>query len=95
MGEGGDDADDPYAPAHVAPAAAWLVSDRARDITGRVFEVGGDVLAVADGWRPTATAALPRDGAVSGVGVLIERLVAEAPAPHPVQRADATALVSL
>jgi len=38
---------------------------------------------------------LPRDGAVSGVGVLIERLVAEAPAPHPVQRADATALVSL
>jgi methylmalonyl-CoA mutase cobalamin-binding domain/chain len=92
MGEGSGDDDDPYAAAHVAPAAAWLVSDQARDVTGRVFEVGGDVVAVADGWRPAASEALPRGASVTDVGGIIERLVAGAPAPHPVQRADVAAL---
>jgi len=93
MGEA-DSEDDPYAAAHVAPAAAWLVSDAARDVTGRVFEVGGDVLTIADGWRPAGSAALPRDASVAEVGERLRRLVAGAPAPRPVQRADVSALVA-
>jgi methylmalonyl-CoA mutase cobalamin-binding domain/chain len=93
MGEA-DSEEDPYAAAHVAPAAAWLVSDAARDVTGRVFEVGGDALTIADGWRPAGSAALPRDASVAEVGERLRRLVAGAPAPRPVQRADVSALVA-
>lgn len=95
MGEGGEDADDPYAAAHVAPAAAWLISDAARGVTGRVFEVGGDTISVADGWRPAASAPLPRLASLSEVGERIGELVATAPVPVPVQRADVSQLASL
>jgi methylmalonyl-CoA mutase cobalamin-binding domain/chain len=93
MGEApDDDALDPYAAAHVAPVVAWLVSDRARDVTGRVLEVGGDVIAVADGWRQAASAALQRGASLDDVGGLVERLLADAPAPREVQRADPSML---
>ncbi|HUO69502.1 MAG TPA: SDR family NAD(P)-dependent oxidoreductase [Solirubrobacteraceae bacterium] len=89
MGDGpGKDSDDPYAPAHVAPVVAWLLSDAARAVTGRVFEVGGDVIAVADGWRPAASAELPRGVSVAGAGALVEQLLLNAPPPQPIQRPD-------
>lgn len=94
MGEADDPEDDAYAPARVAPVAVWLVSDAARDVTGRVFEVGGDALSIADGWRPAGTAALPRDPTVADAGALVEELVAGAPAPRPVLRADASVLTA-
>ena len=93
MGEAADD-DDPYAAAHVAPAAAWLVSDAARDVTGRVFEVGGGAMAIADGWRAAGSSALPRGASVSEVGERLRQLAAGAPAPRPVLRADASALAT-
>jgi methylmalonyl-CoA mutase cobalamin-binding domain/chain len=95
MGEAEDEADDAYAAAHVAPAAAWLISDAARAVSGRVFEVGGDVVSIADGWRPGAAAPLPRNGSLAAVGAPMQRLADEAPAPHPVQRADAALLSTL
>jgi methylmalonyl-CoA mutase cobalamin-binding domain/chain len=95
MGEGGEDADDPYAAAHVAPAAAWLISDAARAVTGRVFEVGGDTISIADGWRPAASSPLPRMASLAEVGERIGELIATAPAPVPVQRADVSQLASL
>jgi methylmalonyl-CoA mutase cobalamin-binding domain/chain len=88
LGDGPADAEDPYAPAHVAPAAAWLVSAAARDVTGRVFEVGGDGLAIADGWRAAGSTALPRGASVGEVGERLRGLVAEAPDPRPILRAD-------
>ena len=44
-------------PAWIAPIATWLASDEAADVTGRVFEASGQVLAVAEGWvrGPRAT----------------------------------------
>lgn len=89
MGEApGDEAEDPYAPAHVAPVIAWLLSDEARQVTGRVFEVGGDAIAVAEGWRQVASTELPRGASVPAVGALVARLLDEAPEPREVQRAD-------
>jgi methylmalonyl-CoA mutase cobalamin-binding domain/chain len=94
MGEAADEDADPYAAVHVAPVAAWLVSDKARAVTGRVFEVGGGQLSLADGWRPTASAVLPLDVSVADAGELVEGVVAAAPPPRPVLRADAAALAA-
>jgi methylmalonyl-CoA mutase cobalamin-binding domain/chain len=89
MGDGRDeDGDDPYAPAHVAPVVAWLVSEAARAVTGRVIEVGGDVIAVAEGWRRAASAELPRGVSVAAAGALIEQLLLTAPSSQPIQRPD-------
>jgi methylmalonyl-CoA mutase cobalamin-binding domain/chain len=89
MGDAADDDDDPYSAALVAPAAAWLVSEGARGITGRVFEVGGGELALADGWRQVGSAPLQSGVSVGRVGDLMEWLAAGAPAPRPVLRAGA------
>jgi methylmalonyl-CoA mutase cobalamin-binding domain/chain len=94
MGDADPAAVDPYAPEHVAPAAAWLISEAARHVTGRVFEVGGGALAVADGWRPVDGAALPAGGSVDEVGALLDALVAAAPEPRPVLRAEPAAVAS-
>jgi methylmalonyl-CoA mutase cobalamin-binding domain/chain len=89
MGEAPEDVvSDPYAAEHVAPVVAWLLSDRARAVTGRVLEVGGDVVAVADGWRQAARTSLPRGASVREVESLLERLLADAPAVRPPLRAD-------
>ena len=46
-------------PIWVASLAVWLCSAEAKDVTGRVFDVAGDTLSVAEGWRkgPVATTA--------------------------------------
>ncbi|GAA4493488.1 SDR family oxidoreductase [Actinoallomurus oryzae] len=51
--QGGDDpqAFDPRAADNIAPLVVWLGSDQARGITGRVFNVRGGVISVAEGWR--------------------------------------------
>jgi NAD(P)-dependent dehydrogenase (short-subunit alcohol dehydrogenase family) len=38
-------------PANVSPLVVWLGSAQSRDVTGRVFEVAGGQISVADGWR--------------------------------------------
>jgi NAD(P)-dependent dehydrogenase (short-subunit alcohol dehydrogenase family) len=38
------------APHWIAPIVTWLCSDEAANVTGRVFEASGQVLAVAEGW---------------------------------------------
>jgi NAD(P)-dependent dehydrogenase (short-subunit alcohol dehydrogenase family) len=38
-------------PANIAPLVAWLCSEASGDVTGRVFEIEGGKLSVADGWR--------------------------------------------
>jgi methylmalonyl-CoA mutase cobalamin-binding domain/chain len=55
---GGPDRD-PWAPEHVAPVVAWLLSPAAREITGRVVEAGNGQISVPGGWRPGAAYPLP------------------------------------
>lgn len=40
----------PYGPENIAPVVAWLGSTESREITGRVFNVGGGRISVAEGW---------------------------------------------
>ncbi len=42
---------DAMAPENVSPLVVWLASSESRDVTGRVFEVSGGSLSLADGWR--------------------------------------------
>jgi NAD(P)-dependent dehydrogenase (short-subunit alcohol dehydrogenase family) len=39
------------APHWIAPIVTWLASTESADVTGRVFEASGQVLAVAEGWH--------------------------------------------
>ena len=52
-----EDEVDPHSPDFVAPLVVWLGSTESNDVTGRVFEVGGGSIGVAEGWShgPTAT----------------------------------------
>ena len=43
-------------PRWVAPIAVWLASEQSQDVTGRVFEASGGMLAVAEGWHRGPTA---------------------------------------
>jgi NAD(P)-dependent dehydrogenase (short-subunit alcohol dehydrogenase family) len=42
---------DAMAPENVSPLVVWLASSHSREVTGRVFEVSGGSLSLADGWR--------------------------------------------
>lgn len=41
---------DPSAPGNIAPLVVWLGSAEAKGVTGRVFNVRGGVISVAEGW---------------------------------------------
>jgi NAD(P)-dependent dehydrogenase (short-subunit alcohol dehydrogenase family) len=79
-----DDGFDANDPANIAPLVVWLGSAESRDVTGRVFEVEGGMLSVADGWQhgPRIDKGARWDAA--DVGAAVRELVAKAPAPAPV-----------
>jgi hypothetical protein len=84
MAKPDDDAFDVMAPENVAPLVVWLGSTDSAGVTGRVFEVEGGVISVADGWQhgPREDKGARWDPAE--IGPVVRRLLAEAPAPAPV-----------
>jgi NAD(P)-dependent dehydrogenase (short-subunit alcohol dehydrogenase family) len=42
---------DPSAPDNIAPLVVWLAGPAAREVTGRVFNVRGGMISVAEGWQ--------------------------------------------
>jgi NAD(P)-dependent dehydrogenase (short-subunit alcohol dehydrogenase family) len=54
LGFGGADPDpasfDAFAPENVSPLVVWLGSTQSADVTGRVFNVAGGTISVAEGW---------------------------------------------
>jgi NAD(P)-dependent dehydrogenase (short-subunit alcohol dehydrogenase family) len=63
-------------PRWIAPIATWLASAESKDITGRVFEVSGDMLAIAEGWVRGPRRAPIEDA--SALGPAVRELVAKA-----------------
>jgi NAD(P)-dependent dehydrogenase (short-subunit alcohol dehydrogenase family) len=83
--ESGFDANDP---ANISPLVVWLGSSESRDVTGRVFEVEGGFISVADGWQhgPQIDKGAKWDPA--DVGPAVRELLAGAPEPAPVYGAQ-------
>ncbi len=79
-----DEGFDAMHPGNVSPLVAWLGSTGSGHVTGRVFEVEGGIIGLADGWRhgPRADKGARWDPAE--LGPVIDELIAEAPAPEPV-----------
>ncbi len=79
-----DGAFDAMAPENVAPLVVWLGSPESAGVTGRVFEVEGGMIGVADGWQhgPSVDRGGRWDPAL--VGPAVRDLLAAAPDPAPV-----------
>ena len=78
------DAFDTAAPENISPLVAWLVSDQSAHVTGRMFEIEGGKVGVADGWQhgPTVDKGARWDAAE--LGPVVDDLLAKAPTPAPV-----------
>jgi len=75
-------------PGNVSPLVVWLGSADSRDVTGRVFEVEGGMLSVADGWQHGPAVDRGERWAPAEVGAAVRDLLAKAPAPAPVYGAQ-------
>jgi NAD(P)-dependent dehydrogenase (short-subunit alcohol dehydrogenase family) len=75
---------DAMAPENVAPLVVWLGSAESKDVTGRVFEVEGGSVSVADGWQHGPRADKGDRWAPAELGDVVRRLRDKAPAPAPV-----------
>jgi NAD(P)-dependent dehydrogenase (short-subunit alcohol dehydrogenase family) len=71
-------------PANVSPLVVWLASAGSAAVTGRVFEVEGSVISVADGWRYGERADNGERWDPDELGAVVARLLEQAPEPAPV-----------
>ena len=70
-------------PANVSPVVAWLASEDASDVTGRVVEVEGGKVCLEEGWRHGAVLDLGRRWDAAEVGSRLRDLITEGQAPEP------------
>jgi NAD(P)-dependent dehydrogenase (short-subunit alcohol dehydrogenase family) len=83
--ESGFDVSDP---ANISPLVVWLGSSESRAVTGRVFEVEGGQISVADGWQHGPSVDKNARWEPAEVGPAVEKLLAQAPPPAPVYGAQ-------
>ncbi|MBU6329153.1 MAG: SDR family NAD(P)-dependent oxidoreductase [Acidobacteria bacterium] len=76
IGDAPDEVKEAMSVKWIAPIVVWLASTESRGVTGRVFDVRGDLLAVSEGWHqgPKVTNVLDP----SAVGPLVEELMSTA-----------------
>lgn len=79
-----DDGFDAMAPENVSPLVVWLGSVESREVTGRVFEVEGGIVRVAQGWThgPQVDKGARWDPAE--LGPVVKDLLTQADPPMPV-----------
>jgi NAD(P)-dependent dehydrogenase (short-subunit alcohol dehydrogenase family) len=75
--DGTGQADD-LAPERVSPLVVWLGSEQSREITGRVFNVWGSELNVAEGWHSGPGVRHPGTWDPAALGAVVPGLVAKA-----------------
>ena len=83
MAKPGDDDFDAMDPENVSPLVVWLGSAESSDVTGRVFEVEGGVVSVADGWHHGPRRDKGARWAPAELGPVVRDLLAEAPRSGP------------
>ena len=79
-----EDGFDYYDPANVAPLVVWLGSEDSKIVTGRIFEVEGGKISIADGWRSTKGIDKGARWEPAEVGGAVDKLLAEEVPPQKV-----------
>ncbi len=75
-------------PANISPLVVWLGSTDSASVTGRVFEVEGGIISVADGWQHGPSIDKGARWEPAEVGPAVHELLVRAPAPAPVYGAQ-------
>ena len=81
--EEGSGAFDAMAPENISPLVVWLGSPLSRDVTGRVFEVEGGKVSVADGWQHGAVVDNDARWDPAALTPVIHDLLGLRPTPRP------------
>ncbi|MBK5221873.1 MAG: SDR family NAD(P)-dependent oxidoreductase [Acidimicrobiia bacterium] len=76
MGQMPEEAKEQMSPRWISPIVTWLASDEAKNVTGRVFDVSGRSLGIAEGWHRGPTADPVDDPAQ--LGPVVAKLMADA-----------------
>ena len=84
MAEVEDGAFDAMAPENVSPLVAWLGSTQSADVTGRVFEVEGGIIGIAEGYSHGPRVDKGARWEADEVGAVVADLLREATTPTPV-----------
>ncbi|UUV33715.1 SDR family oxidoreductase [Amycolatopsis roodepoortensis] len=79
-----EDGFDAMAPENVSPLVVWLGSEESSGVTGRVFEVDGGRVSIAQGWRHGTVRDKGSRWTPAELGPVVAELLAEAPVPEPV-----------
>jgi NAD(P)-dependent dehydrogenase (short-subunit alcohol dehydrogenase family) len=84
MTEGAFDTSAMALPEDNSPVVAWLASEEAADVTGRVIEIDGGRICLEQGWTHGPANDRGRRWETSEVGAALRSLIAEGGAPEPV-----------
>jgi NAD(P)-dependent dehydrogenase (short-subunit alcohol dehydrogenase family) len=75
---------DAMSPENVSPLVVWLGSAESRDVSGRIFEVAGGEISLADGWREGPKVDRGARWQPDEVGAAVHDLLAKAVPPQKV-----------
>ncbi|MFD3507250.1 SDR family oxidoreductase [Nocardia sp. NPDC058666] len=79
-----DEGFDVMAPENISPLVVWLGSAESAGVTGRMFEVEGGKVALAQGWLHGATVDRGARWDPAELGPVVKELIANGVAPEPV-----------
>ena len=82
------DAFDAMSPDNIAPLVVWLGSAESKDVTGRVFEIEGGKVSLADGWQHGPTVDKGDRWDPAELGPVVHELLSKGPPPAPVYGAS-------
>lgn len=79
-----EDGFDKMHPGNVSPLVAWLASEDAADVTGRILEIEGGRIRLEEGWRHGPETDAGRRWEAAELGSVVRALLAEGSIPEPV-----------
>lgn len=84
MTEGAFDTSQMALPEDNSPVVAWLASEEAGDVTGRMIEIDGSVITLENGWSHGESRDAGARWSATDVGPALRDMIAAAPDPEPV-----------